>query len=457
MRALPTPGERTLAPPTAAARETTRERAPATRFPASATIYQDVSGAPLDPSSAQIIGHLAAAGWGSGAMQIDFSFEVLHADATVQPRAFTPAPGYYTPDCDQVPVPVPPGGATEGSTSYACDAAQNDCHLLVYQGRRLYELYQANIAGGLATGSPFTTSCAVVWDLDHDYWQAGTPYSRGDQCTSADAAGLPIAPLLVTGAELQAGVVPHALRFILPNPRMASGVFVHPATHAGGPSGDALYPPYGARFRLRASFDLTRLPNAAARAVAVALQKYGMILADGGNIPLTMDQSAAAFLGPRDLGLLQVSDFEMVAAPSGRIPLDLRLHADAGDPVVRAPGERCQGVYAASPCWVAFEPFPLRPVILRPVVPPGEGTDCRRLAQARSGWADEESISAVLGTQDLRRDGTPWDIPTHGGTFFEGHAEADVVLDPAASVEEMGEEQASPRPEGEEVVVLFRG
>ncbi len=63
------------------------------------------------------------------------------------------------------------------------------------------------------------------------------------------------------------------------------------------------------------------LPNAAARAVAVALQKYGMILADGGNIPLTMDQSAAAFLGPRDLGLLQVSDFEMVAAPSGRIPL----------------------------------------------------------------------------------------------------------------------------------------
>jgi len=290
-------------------------------FPASATIYQDVSAAPLDPSSAQIIGHLAAAGWGSGAMQIDFSFEVLHADATVQPRAFTPAPGYYTPDCDQVPVPVPPGGATEGSTSYACDAAQNDCHLLVYQGRRLYELYQANIAGGLATGSPFTTSCAVVWDLDHDYWQAGTPYSRGDQCTSADAAGLPIAPLLVTGAELQAGVVAHALRFILPNPRMASGVFVHPATHAGGPSGDALYPPYGARFRLRASFDLTRLPNAAARAVAVALQKYGMILADGGNIPLTMDQSAAAFLGPRDLGLLQVSDFEMVAAPSGRIAL----------------------------------------------------------------------------------------------------------------------------------------
>ena len=293
----------------------------ADRFPATSTIYQDVSGAPLDPGSAQIIAHLADAGWGSGAMQIDFSFDVLHADGSVQPRAFTPAAGYYTPDCDQVPVPVPPGGTTEGSSSYACDTSRNDCHLLVYQGRRLYELYQANIDGGLASGSPFTTLCAVVWDLDHDYWQPGTPYSRGDQCTSADAAGLPIAPLLVTGAELQAGVVPHALRFILPNPRMASGVYVHPATHAGAPGGDALYPPYGARFRLRSSFDLSRLPNAAARAVAVALQTYGMILADGGNIPLTMDQSAAAYLGSHDLALLQVSDFEMVAAPSGRISL----------------------------------------------------------------------------------------------------------------------------------------
>ena len=291
------------------------------RFPSSATLYRDVSGASLDPSSAQIIAHLADAGWGTGAMQIDFSFAVLHADSSVQPRAFTPAPGYYDPDCDQVPVPVPPGGAIEGSSTYACDTSRNDCHLLVYQGRRLYELYQASISGGLSTGSPFTTVCAVVWDLDRDYWQPGTPYSRGDQCTSADAAGLPIAPLLVTGAELQAGVVAHALRFILPNPRMAAGVYVHPATHAGGPSGDALYPPYGARFRLRSSFDVSRLPNAAARAVAAALQKYGMILADGGNVPLTMDRSAAAYLGPRDLALIQVSDFEMVAPDSGQIAL----------------------------------------------------------------------------------------------------------------------------------------
>ncbi len=295
-------------------------------FPPTSIFYEDISTVPLDPNSQAIVNQLADAGWGSRQMQIDFSLTILHADGSVQPRAFTPASGYYTPDCDMTLVPIPPGGNAEGSSDYACDtsyqtAGQGDCHVLIYQGSRLYELYNTNISGGQATGSPFTTLCEVVWDLTQDYWQPGTPFSRGDQCTSADAAGMPIAPLLVTGAELQAGVVPHALRFILPNASIAKGVYVHPGTHAGTPSGSQLYPPYTARFRLRATFDLTLLPNAAARAVAVALQKYGMFLDDGGNIPLTMDASAAAHIGPKDLAALQVSDFEMVAAPSGRIPL----------------------------------------------------------------------------------------------------------------------------------------
>jgi hypothetical protein len=295
-------------------------------FPNTAIFYQDISGAALAANSSQVISHLAALGWGTSSMQIDFSITILHADGSIQPRAFTAAAGYYSPDCDMTPVPIPPGGNAEGSDNYACDTSyqtsgQGDCHVLVYQGTRLYELYNTTISGGQATGSPFTTLCEVVWDLTHDYWEAGTPFSRGDQCTSADAAGMPIAPLLVTGAELQAGVVPHALRFILPNPRMASGVYVHPATHAGGPSGDQMYPPYGARFRLKSGFDLSQLPNAAARAVAVALQTYGMFLDDGGNVPLTMDASAAQHIGSADLAKLHVSDFEMVAAPSAPISL----------------------------------------------------------------------------------------------------------------------------------------
>ena len=66
-----------------------------------------------------------------------------------------PHDAYAQPDCDLAPVPVPSGGKTEGADNYACDGG--DCHLIVYQGTRLYELYQADIIGGAATGG-YTSS-----------------------------------------------------------------------------------------------------------------------------------------------------------------------------------------------------------------------------------------------------------------------------------------------------------
>ena len=84
---------------------------------------------------------------------------------------------------------------------------------------------------------------------------------RGDQCTSADAAGLPIAPLLFSADEVAAGSIDHAIRFILPNSRIRAGVFVHPASHAGAPVGrPPRTVPYGARLRLRADYPVTGLP-----------------------------------------------------------------------------------------------------------------------------------------------------------------------------------------------------
>src|SRR5213080_4846988 len=85
-------------------------------FPSSAPWYTDVSGASLDGKSADVISGLAAAGgWGNGnTMQIDFSIEVLSADANVPRRDFTQTVDFYDPDCDPAPVPVPPGGRLEG-------------------------------------------------------------------------------------------------------------------------------------------------------------------------------------------------------------------------------------------------------------------------------------------------------------------------------------------------------
>jgi hypothetical protein len=108
---------------------------------------------------------------------------------------------------------------------------------------------------------------------------------------------------------------------------MQAGVYVHPATHAGGPSGQGL-PPYGARFRLRADYPLSTLPDAGTRTIARALQKYGMLLADGGNIALTAADdrftmakwSTVLPSGSTGLAAIKVTDFEMVDA-GARIPL----------------------------------------------------------------------------------------------------------------------------------------
>jgi len=288
-------------------------------FPPSSIFYQDISSATVDSNSSAVLAHLAdAGGWGTpgtSQLTIDFTLALQYADNTVQPRAFTPGPSYPTPDCDTTPVPVPPSGWIGGAVNYQCNVAYTDCLLLVYQGTRLFELFGTTIAGGTATGSPFTSQCEVAWDTTRDYWQPGTPYSRGDQCQSADPSGLPIAPLLATGDELQAGLVPHALRFRLPPDRIRSDVFVHPSTHRGLVTGDALMPPFGARLRLKSTFPVNTL-TAGGATLATALQTYGMYLAATGTVPLTLDQSANGFVSAQDLASLQPTDFEIVAPPS---------------------------------------------------------------------------------------------------------------------------------------------
>lgn len=269
----------------------------------------DVSAVPKAANSASTLTALTAAGgWGNGnKMQIDFALDVLPADATTPKLAFTPTDDFYTPDCDQTAVPVPAGGNVEDETGYACTGG-GDCHLLVFDtsARKLYEMWRANIT------STFQGGCLAVWDAVKTY----TSTLRGDQCTSADAAGFPIAPLLFTADEVKAGHIDHAIRFILPNNRVKRG-FVRPATHASNTTGGTNAPSYGVHFRLRADYPIANL-RPGAQVVARAMQKYGMYHADGGNIALTAqsDRHTAAkwagLLGPSDLAALKVGDFEVI-------------------------------------------------------------------------------------------------------------------------------------------------
>jgi serine/threonine-protein kinase len=208
-------------------------------------------------------------------------------------------------------VPLPAGGALEGESGYTCDN-DGDCHLIVVDTAacRLYEMWRANVEE-----DTFFGGCLAVWDLTQTY----NPTLRGDCCTSADAAGLPIAATMFGPDEITAGEIRHALRFILPNENMRERIYVRPATHSTqATSGPGTAPPYGARLRLRADFDLQTL-NPAARVVAVALQRYGMILSDGGNLTFTALNDrftthtwADVGLEPQDLTSLAWTDFEVV-------------------------------------------------------------------------------------------------------------------------------------------------
>jgi hypothetical protein len=151
----------------------------------------------VDPKSAKIISWLSqAGGWGTGSMRFDFSIRVLQANASTPTLPFSPSPGFHYADPDLVAsVPLPPGGGIERQTSYQCHADQEDCHFILVEEdqEKLYEAWAANYHGNDVSATEL-----AIWDLSRVY----PPSGQGDQCTSADAAGFPIAPLLFTADEL---------------------------------------------------------------------------------------------------------------------------------------------------------------------------------------------------------------------------------------------------------------
>jgi serine/threonine-protein kinase len=297
-------------------------------FPPEAPWNRVIEDAPLAADSQAIIDYLVANHDTDARFQVDFSITVLEADESTPKESFTPSDEFYEPDCDPAPVPIVAGGAIEGEEGYACES-DGDCHLIVRAAHecRLYEMWRANRA------DEFSGGCLALWDIDRVYPETG----RGDFCTSADAAGLPIAPLLFSAVEIEAGAIEHAIRFILPNDRIRELMFVRPGTHstrATSAPDDA--PPYAARLRLKADADLSGL-NEAARVVARALQRYGMILADAGNLTFTaksdrFDENTwqEVGFGPHDLKGLAWADFEVV---DGGAPIDWESGSCEREPI----------------------------------------------------------------------------------------------------------------------------
>jgi ribosomal protein L24E len=170
----------------------------------------------------------------------------------------------YPSESDPGPYPFGPATPIEGGAQ-----STGDRHALMVNPSTctLYELYDAQYsASGSAAGS------GAIWNLNSDAL-------RPSGWTSADAAGLPILPGLLRYDEVESGSITHAIRMTAESTATS---FIWPARHEAGTSSNPDLPPMGARFRLKASYDISGY-SAQAQVVLRAMQQYGLILADNGS------------------------------------------------------------------------------------------------------------------------------------------------------------------------------
>src|SRR3954453_955798 len=237
-------------------------------LPANNVWHADISGLPINAHSAAWLGNMNAAGTrlhpdfgSSGDPSAPYGIPwtpVADSHSKVTP-AFD-----YADESDAGPYPFGPDTPIEGGQS-----SGGDRHALMLDKDTcvLYELYNANWNGGRPTAGS-----GAVFNLNSNALRPAT-------WTSADAAGLPILPGLLRVDEVQAGHVDHAIRFTVSRTDRS---FIWPARHQAGSANDPNLPPMGARFRLRADFNMTGYrPDT--QVVLRAMQHYGLILADNGS------------------------------------------------------------------------------------------------------------------------------------------------------------------------------
>jgi len=258
-----------LAPSTATATATARPPvlAGCPVFPTTSAWNTDVSRLPVDPRSSAYVASIGSSlrlhpDFGSGRYG-DYGIPITAVPSTQArvPIRFTA----YGAESDKGPYPIPRTARVEGGS-----ASTGDRHVLVVrQGEcRLYELYDAR----LRSDGSWSAASGAVFDLRN-----GTTRPAG--WTSADAAGLPIAPGLARAGEVLSGRVDHALRVTV---RRSQSGYVAPARHHAGSGTDPALPPMGLRLRLKASFPLTGY-RGQSLVLLRAMKRYGLLVADNGS------------------------------------------------------------------------------------------------------------------------------------------------------------------------------
>jgi hypothetical protein len=220
--------------------------------------HSNIAGMPVHPMSDTWIANMGGAG---RLLHPDFGgqygYQIQIVDNTTPTRHLT---FDYADESDDVAYPFTASTPIEpASDAHAFMLNRDTCVL--------YELFDASWNGGAATAGS-----GAVFDMRS---QALRPAGW----TSADAAGLPIWPGVLRYDEVMRGLVQHAIRFTA---QRTDRSYVWPARHQAGASRDPSLPPMGARFRLKADFSFAGF-SPFTQVVLMAMQRYGLILADNGS------------------------------------------------------------------------------------------------------------------------------------------------------------------------------
>lgn len=150
--------------------------------------------------------------------------------------------------------------------------------------------------------SGFVTTGSVGWDLKTNLYS--TPLVKGG--AGAEAAGIPMAPLIYRYDEVKAGEIRHPIRAA--GDFIGEGKFVWPARASDGRDKDSNALPMGARLRLRANTDLSGL-GPSAKVIAKALMTYGMIISDSTLNGFGLCGEGDERWDDKDLGTIGTLDF----------------------------------------------------------------------------------------------------------------------------------------------------
>jgi hypothetical protein len=238
-------------------------------FPSDNPWNQDISAAPVDANSANLIASIGldtelhpdfGTTWEGAPNGIPYI--VVSGTQRRVPITFA-----YDDESDPGPYPVPQDAPIEGGPN-----GTGDRHVIIID-RDNWKLYELFSASPVNKGASWKADSGAVFDLNSNA-------DRPAGWTSADAAGLPIFPGLIRYDEVhELKEIAHALRFTAQRTRRA---YVAPARHFASDNPDPNLPPMGMRVRLKAAYNISRF-SPAMQVILRAMKKYGMLLADNGS------------------------------------------------------------------------------------------------------------------------------------------------------------------------------